>query len=89
MAEPELEDLAARLTWVRELSGLSCEALSLRAGLAKSHVRLIECRKRRRIDIITAQKIATVLGIAWAWLLSGEGEPPTGAQIQQAIAGAA
>ena len=89
MVDLEFEDLAARVRWARERSGLSAEALSLKAGLAKSHVRLIERGTRRRIDIVTAQKIASALGIAWAWLLSGEGEPPTEAQIQQAIAGAA
>lgn len=86
MAEP-LEDLAARLAWARGIAGLSPEALSVRAGLAKSHVRLIE--SRRGMNVVTAQKIAPVLGVAWAWLLSGEGDAPTEEQIKQAIAGAA
>jgi transcriptional regulator with XRE-family HTH domain len=89
MAEPESSDLAARLAWARGVSGLSAYALSRKAGLAKSHVSLIEARIRRKIEMGTAQSIAAVLGIDWAWLLSGEGAPPTEAQIHQAIDGAA
>lgn len=85
MAEPNCEDLAARLAWARSVAGLSAYALSVKAKLAKGHVLLIETHVRRNIDVKTAQSIAAVLGISWAWLLSGEGDPPTEAQIQQAI----
>jgi transcriptional regulator with XRE-family HTH domain len=89
MAEPANEDVASRLKFARGMSGLSQNALSIRSGLSKAHVNLIESGTRRRIDVHTAQAIAGVLGISWAWLLSGEGDAPTAEQIQQAITGAA
>jgi transcriptional regulator with XRE-family HTH domain len=85
----KLHDVAARLTWARTASGLNRTALSVRAGLVKGHVALIEDRRRVNIDIETAQKIAAVLGVDWQWLRLGEGDPPTEAQIKKAVAGAA
>jgi transcriptional regulator with XRE-family HTH domain len=85
----KLHDVAARLKWARTASGLNRTALSVRAGLVKGHVALIEDRLRVNIDIETAKKIASVLGVNWQWLRLGEGDPPTEAQIKKAVAGAA
>ena len=89
MGRAKFKDLAARLTWARSASGLTAYALSLKASLSKTHVAMIENHKRVDIEVATAQAIATVLGISWVWLLAGEGEPPTEAQIKKAVAGAA
>lgn len=84
-----MDDIAARLTWARTASGMTAYALSIRAGLSKTHCSMIENRERRKIEVETAQKISAVLGIPWPWLLSGEGNAPTEAQIKKAVAGAA
>lgn len=89
MGKPRFRDLSDRLSWARSVAGLSAYALSLRAKLNKTHVGLIETRLRKNIDIKTAQAIASVLGISWTWLLTGEGDTPTVSQIRAAIEGAA
>jgi transcriptional regulator with XRE-family HTH domain len=89
MTELVLEDLAARLKWARGMSGLTALDVCRKAQLSKAHVSMIESGRRKRIDVQTAQAIASVLGISWAWLLSGEGDAPTPEQIRQAIDGAA
>lgn len=86
MSRPKFKDLADRLAWARTTYGLTQYALSLRAGLVKGHVGQIENRERVDIAKKTAKQLASVLGVAWPWLLDGDGEPPTVAQIKRAAA---
>lgn len=89
MPQPQLQDVAARLSWARGVAGLSAQGLSRKAGLNKTHVAYIENRTRQAIDLGTARALAGVLGVSWVWLLAGEGERPTEAQIKRASQGAA
>lgn len=75
--------------WARAAAGYNPTALSVKAGLAKGHVAMIESRVRVAITNKTAKALADVLGIPWAWLAEGDGDPPTEAQIKRAVAGAA
>ncbi len=85
MAPSKFPDVASRLGWARSVSGLSAYALSNKAGLTPTHVALIESGRRQNIEVKTAKGLAAVLGIHWAWLLTGEGPRPTEAQIRNAL----
>ena len=68
--------LSERLTQAREARGLSRYALSKAAGLATSHVQLIETGYRKQCSAETLAALARVLRVSVEWLLGGaEGGP--------------
>ena len=77
--------LADRVAYARGLSGLSQRALSARADLDPSHVRLIEEGKRETPQGETLVKIAHALGVATDWLITGVGPAPTKTQIAAVV----
>lgn len=61
-------------------------ALSLLAGLDNSHIRLIELGERgSNITYDTVSRLARVLGSSVEWLGSGDGDPPTDAEVVAAV----
>jgi ribosome-binding protein aMBF1 (putative translation factor) len=80
---------AARLRELREEAGVSARRLSDLAGLAPSHVALIESEVRPNVEMATVTKLATVLGASLDWLVRGEGERPERAAVAAAVATAA
>jgi hypothetical protein len=63
--------------------------LSERAGLAGSHVGLIEAGRRGKHSGLaweTARDLARALGVRPEWLMDGTGEPPTEDEIRAHIA---
>lgn len=60
-----------RVRFARECKGLSQRALSRRAGLASSHVGLIESGHVTAPDLRTVSALAQATGVEPAWLLFG------------------
>jgi len=56
---------------------MSQRELSEAAGLAKSHIPLIEGDDRPNIAMPTVQKLAEALDVSIDWLVNGEGRGPT------------
>lgn len=61
--------LASRIRAHRKARGLSASELARRAGLARTHVSLIERGTRRTPSIETVQAIARALGVSVSELL--------------------
>lgn len=80
-----MDTLVKRLQWARDAAGLSQRALSGLAGLASSHVQLIESGRAEGINISTAQRLTGVLGVSLDWLMGGTGEPPTAEAVKAAV----
>ena len=89
MRTPNLSTVAARLAFARGLSGLSQRALSLRAGLTRPHVGMIESGARRELRYETMRALATTLGVSIPWLMIGEGVTPSERTIRTAVGRAA
>lgn len=62
--------LALRVRALRELGGITRRALSLRAGLDPSHVRLLE-RSGKQTTATTVGRLAVVLGVRERYLVDG------------------
>lgn len=77
-----------RLRATRLRAGLSTRELSRLAGLAESHTALIEAGTIKDIGTSTASALAGVLGCSLDWLVRGQGEPPSDAELAAAIAAA-
>lgn len=69
--------IAKRLQWAREAAGMSQRRLAKLADLGDATVRHLETEHTSNIELRTAQKIAGVLGCSVAWLMLGEGDPPS------------
>lgn len=68
----------------RSYAGLSARGLSALAGLAPSHVNLIETRVEN-VGAQTVASLARVLGVTTDWLITGKGEPPTEESVRAAV----
>lgn len=77
-----------RLRSTRLRAGLSAGEFSRLAGLTRSHVGLVEAGTIKDIGTITASALAGVLGCSLDWLVRGEGEPPSDAELAAAVAAA-
>jgi transcriptional regulator with XRE-family HTH domain len=90
-ARARSEDMASRLALARSYtkngSGepLSTSALAHLAGLVRTHVYLIESRKRTNFTIDTVERLATVLGVSLDWLYAGRGTPPDPESVLVAV----
>lgn len=80
-----MDTLVKRLQWARDAAGLSQRALSGLAGLASSHVQLIESGRAEGINVSTAQRLTGVLGVSLDWLMAGTGEMPTAEAVKAAV----
>lgn len=69
--------IAKRLQWARETAGMSQRRLAKLAELGDATVRHLETGVASNIELRTAQKIAGALGCSVAWLMLGDGEPPS------------
>jgi transcriptional regulator with XRE-family HTH domain len=76
--------IADRVRIARELSGLSARRVSHLAGLAPSHVALIE-RGGTDVSANTAASLAGVLGCSLDWLVRGVGRPPSRRTVRRAV----
>lgn len=85
MPRDALSDLPARVRWARETAGLSARALSLLAGLTKSHVGQIEEGRYPSVGVTTLVKLGTVFAVSLDWLVAGRGRRPTKAEIIAAV----
>lgn len=83
-----MNTLPQRLSFARELAGISARDLDRLAQLAEGHTRMIETGKRPRLEIDTVTGLASALGCALAWLVTGEGDAPDAATVRAAIAAA-
>lgn len=63
------------------MSRLSASSLGLRAGLSKSIVSMIENGDRKDPSSSVIGRLAGVLGVSTDWLISGEGEQPSEADV--------
>lgn len=79
--------MSDRLREARRLSGLSARALSRCAGLAETHVSLIESGATN-MGTQTAERLANALGVSLDWLVSGVGNGPTEVSVRAAVAAA-
>lgn len=85
------QDMADRLALARSYtkngSGgpLSTSALARLAGLVRTHVYLIESRKRTNFTIDTIAQLADVLGVSIDWLYAGKGLPPDRETVLAAV----
>jgi transcriptional regulator with XRE-family HTH domain len=75
-----------RLRWARSHTGLSAAVLSQRAGLAASHVGLLERGDVEWPTTRVAVALALMFGVSLDWLLIGVGEDPSPEAIREAIA---
>lgn len=72
---PDTSTFAARLRVARERRGLSAAGLSDLAGLgSRAHVGMIERNPEASPTGDTAAKLAAVLEVSLAWLITGEGD---------------
>lgn len=67
------------------MPGLSTRELDRLAGLTQGHVSAIENGTRPRVELRTAEAIATVLGISLDWLSSGDGKVPSTRSVRAAV----
>lgn len=81
-----VETIAARVQHVREIAGLSRSALSQLAGLAQTHVGLIERKAEANPQVSTLTSLSRVLGVSIDWLATGEGVGPTEDAVREAVA---
>lgn len=77
-----------RLRAMREQTDESARGLAGLAGLARSHVGLIENGTVDNPSGSTVLALARVLGCTAGWLLNGEGRPPSGKRVREAVADA-
>jgi transcriptional regulator with XRE-family HTH domain len=79
--------LALARSFTRNGSGepLSTSALARLAGLVRTHVYLIESRKRTNFTIDTIAHLAEVLGVSIDWLYNGTGDTPSPEVILNAV----
>ena len=80
-----MDTLAERLKWARETAGLSQRGLSELAGLASSHVQLIESGRAEGLNLGTAGGLAQALGLSLDWLSGRDQEPPSALTIRAAV----
>lgn len=79
--------LATRLSAERAKSGLTQTDLASLAGLkTPSHVGMIERGERADIAATTATALARVLATTAEYLVDGIGDPPTTAEVLDAVA---
>jgi transcriptional regulator with XRE-family HTH domain len=71
-----LRTLRARLQYARKLKGKSASGLDAEAKLTRGHTWQIETGRKPRIELETATKLATALGVSLDWLVSGIGDGP-------------
>jgi len=77
--------LSKGLSKPREVAGLSGRELDRLSGLGEGHTRMIETGDRTRLEVETAQKLATTLGTSIDWLVFGNGDPPKPGDIAAAV----
>jgi transcriptional regulator with XRE-family HTH domain len=71
--------LSSRLRQARKTKGLSASSLDAVAGLTRGHTWQIETGRKPRIELETASKLASALGVSIDWLVRGEGLGPVAA----------
>lgn len=79
------DSIASRVARLRAWAGASAREVSALAGLSASHISLIERGTRTEVSAATLGNIATLFGTTIEWLLSGVGDAPTQASVQQAV----
>jgi putative transcriptional regulator len=62
--------LGRRIRELREDRGISANALSIKAGLARAHLNSLENGQIQSLNIDTLEKVAAALGVAPADLLT-------------------
>jgi DNA-binding Xre family transcriptional regulator len=68
-----MKTLPERLTWVLKHRGMSASALSLKAGLARTHVGLILSGRSQHVREGTLEKLCAAADVSSRWLASGQG----------------
>jgi transcriptional regulator with XRE-family HTH domain len=79
-----VSSLQERLRWVLERRNLAAGALSLKAGLARSHLGgILRSTEESNLREATARKIAKAADVSVAWLMTGQGprEPYVEAEV--------
>ena len=85
MANVRGKTFRQRLKAARGCVGLSASRLSILAGLVRTHVTTFENDPNRGIDLETAVRLSTVLGVPLEWLAQGKGPDPKADDIKAAI----
>lgn len=80
-----IDSMNQRLRTCREQAGLSARELSKLAGLAPSHVGLLEASKTSNLNSATLLQLCQVLGCTAGWLVNGEGKAPSTAAVKRAV----
>lgn len=80
------ETLADRVQRLRGTAGLTARGLAALAGIAASHVSLIERGNRPRVEARTVSLLASVLGCSIDWLYTGVGDEPSHGEVRAAVA---
>jgi transcriptional regulator with XRE-family HTH domain len=78
------DTVGKRLKWVLECADVSPAEAERVAGLPKSVIYRLLNDGRQKPNVTYLQKIANAMSISSAWLITGEGEPPTQFSIAQA-----
>lgn len=81
-----MNTLGSRLSERRNAAGLERSELGELAGLSPALVGMIERGDRTNIAATTATSLARVLGTRAEYLVDGEGDPPTDADVREAVA---
>lgn len=79
-----VDTVADRIALVRRHSGLSAAEFGRRAGLSRATISSIESGRNEEPETDTVRKIAKLSGASLAWLLDGEGKPPSAKSVREA-----
>jgi len=76
----------SRLKSLLDFSGAAAREVDRLAGRAEGQIALIISRQQRALRDDVAKAYAAVLGCTVGWLVGGEGEAPTTADVLAAVA---
>ncbi len=80
-----LDRFSDRLTWLREVSGVSGRGLHELCGISASYSSVAEKRPNLLPRAEQARALATLFGASVEWLVYGVGRPPSERAIRRAV----
>lgn len=78
-----------RVKWLRTVVGLSAAAFGVGAGLSRATIASLESGRNDEPDLTTLRKISEFTGVPLAWLLDGDGKPPSERAVRSKVLGKA
>lgn len=81
-----MDTIGSRIEFCRGLADhLSGRELSILANLSQAYIRMVERNERERLGYQAGMRVASVLGIDFQWLMTGEGKPPVASRVRRAV----